>query len=363
MTRRARRVAVPILAACSLLAACEPGQRGSAAGTNAAPGAASPASAGRAQVDSSEALRTRVASSLNGKKIAWVPLALGLPLVEIWTRVMREEAEARGMTLDVRDPNMNTTAALQAVSALIAERPDVLVVHNPNVQLYAKELARAEAVGIVVVQVNMVSNQKTGLYAGVEWTQAGRLLGERIVKACGSGSASSGKVAIVQGEATSSVSLEETQGLLEVLKRDPSIRIVSNQVANWDATKAHDITVNVLQQHPDLCASVGYWGVMQMGAAQAVKSAGKQGQVQVFATGGDGKFDCDAVRDGQITAILAPNTPAQARAIIQFASFMLQSGLPADAVRMADYSRLQWITRDRLDPELCYDWARPAAPA
>lgn len=311
--------------------------------------------------DSSAELRRLVDTALKGKTMAWVPAARGIPLAEIWTQVMRDEAEARGMRLIERDPNWNSTAALQAVSSLISERPDVLVVHNLNVQLYARELARAEAAGIIVIQVNMASNHKTSAYVGADWGEVGRLLGEEMVRACGAGTRTSGKVAIVQGEATSAVSLEQTQAVMAVLSGDAHIRVVSNQAANWDANRAHDITTTVLQQHPDLCATVGFWGVMQAGAAQAVRAAGKQGQVKVYASGGDGKLDCDNVESGLITKFLSYDSPAQSRAIVQFASFMLQSGLPPTAVRMADYSRLHWMEKGKYDPALCYDWTRPGA--
>jgi ribose transport system substrate-binding protein len=229
------------------------------------------------------------------------------------------------------------------------------------VQLYARELARAEAAGIVVIQVNMVSNQKTSAYVGADWKTVGRLLGEEIVRACGNGSGTSGKVAIVQGEATSATSIEQAQGATEALGRDRTIKIVSSQAANWDASKAHDITATVLQQHPDLCATVGFWGVMQAGAAQAVKSAGLQGKVKVYASGGDGKLDCDNVDSGLFTKFLTYDSPSQARDIVQFASFMLQTGLPPSSVRTADYSRLQWMEKGKYDPVLCYDPARVGA--
>ena len=94
---------------------------------------------------------------------------------------------------------------------------------------------------------------------------------------------------------------------------------------------------------------------MQSGAAQAVKSAGKQGQVKVYASGGDGKIDCDNVDSGMITRFLSYDSPAQARVIVQFASFMLQTGLPPSSVRTADYSRLHWMEKGKYDPALCYD--------
>ena len=338
------------------LAGCNGGKSPEGASAGAAPPAASAQdlSGGNSSAD----LHAKAEAALKGKTIAWVPLQLGLPLTDIWTKVMREEAEARGMKFEVRDPNANTTAGLQAVSSLIGEKPDLMVIHNPNVQVYAKELKRAEDAGIPVIQVNMVSNYKTAAYVGADWSEVGRQLGEAIVKDCGTGSGHSGKVAIVQGEITSGTSIDQMQGLAAALEKDKAIKVVSNQAANWDANKAHDITATVLQQNPDLCATVGFWSVMEAGAAQAVKAAGKLGQVKVYASGGEGKVDCDNVDNGLITRLLSYDSPAQAKAIIQLASFILQSGQKADAFRVANYSTLHWMEKGKYDPALCYDWTK-----
>jgi ABC-type sugar transport system substrate-binding protein len=344
----ARRIVVLLLASLAGLCACGRDD-GAARPAGQAPGAAAPAAA------------TAIPSGnvLAGKTIAWVPLAMGVPTTEIWTRVMREEAQARGMKLEVRDPNWNTTAMLQAISSLIAEKPAVLVVHNPDVQLLAKALRQAEDAGIPVIQVNMESNYHTAAYVGADWRQIGRLLGAEAIRQCGAGSGRSGKVAIVQGEQTSGVSIGQMQGLSEAFAHDPSIQVVSNQAANWDASKAHDITATVLQQHPDLCASIGFWSTMEAGAAQAIKAAGKLGEVKVYSAGGEGKFDCEAVDSGLITRMLSWDTPEQARTIVELASFILQSGQPAGAFRSVHYSTLHWMEKGNYDASLCYDWTTP----
>lgn len=298
------------------------------------------------------------ADLLKGKTIAFIPTSLGLPLTEIWTRVMREEAQQRGMRFEVRDPNANTNTGLQILSALIADKPDILVVHNFNVQLYARDLKRAEAAGIPVIQVNMASNYRTASYVGADWEQVGRMMGEDILRECGTGSGKSGKVSIVQGELTSGTSIGQYKGLMAVFAKDKAIQVVSSQAANWDATKAFDITTTVLQQHPDLCATVGFWGVMQAGAAQAVKAAGKLDQVKVYSSGGDGKVDCANVDAGLFYKFLSYDSAQQARAIIQIASLLLQSRLPPDAIRTDNYSSVYWMQKGKYDPALCYDWTR-----
>jgi hypothetical protein len=51
------------------------------------------------------------------------------------------------------------------------------------------------------------------------------------------------------------------------------------------------------------------------------------------------------------------DSPQQARAIIQIASILLQSRLPAGAIRSDNYSSLTWMQKGKYDPALCYDWS------
>ena len=92
----------------------------------------------------------------------------------------------------------------------------------------------------------------------------------------------------------------------EVLNKDPAIKVVSNQAANWDANTALNTTATVIQQHPDLCASVGFWGHRQeSGAAQAIRNAGKIDDVKVYASGEGSQLDCDQVNQGNFYRFLS----------------------------------------------------------
>src|ERR1700760_5153556 len=79
---------------------------------------------------------------LSGKTIAFVPVTMGIDLTEGWAAVMRQQADKLGMKFEVRDPHFSADAGAQAITSLIADKPDVLVVHNPDVQSYARLLKR-----------------------------------------------------------------------------------------------------------------------------------------------------------------------------------------------------------------------------
>jgi ribose transport system substrate-binding protein len=201
----------------------------------------------------------------------------------------------------------------------------------------------------------MVSNYKTDAYVGAGWDQVGRIVGEDVAQACGEGSGTSGKVAVVQGHLNSAASIEQLRGFMSAIEKDPTIKVVSSQAADWDATKANNITATVLQQHPDLCATFGFWGTMQNGAAQAVKAAGKLGQVKVYASGEGARLDCDNIKNGLFYKFLNYSAPNQGRAIMQTVSFLLQSGVEPGKMKLGVYSRPYWMSQDNYNPAMCFD--------
>jgi len=75
-------------------------------------------------------LRADHDKNLKGKTIAFLPIATGVPLMDEWGRVIKTEAEWRGMKFIIRDPALNPAAMQQALTALIDEKPDVTVVQE-----------------------------------------------------------------------------------------------------------------------------------------------------------------------------------------------------------------------------------------
>ena len=47
---------------------------------------------------------------LKGKKVIFVPLAMGFDLTEGWAAIMRRQAKDLGYTFEIRDPNWSTDA-------------------------------------------------------------------------------------------------------------------------------------------------------------------------------------------------------------------------------------------------------------
>ncbi len=299
-------------------------------------------------------LRASFDKAVQGKTIAYLPIALGVPLADEWGYVIKNGAEARGMKFVFRDPNNNPTAMAQALTALVNDKPDVLIVQNPSVTLLMKELKRAEEQGTHVIQMNMSSNYKSDVFVGADWFEVGRLLAEDVVKECGTGSGKSGKVQIVQGELTAAASVDQIAGIMSVFNKDKAIKVVSNQAANWDPNTALNITATVIQQNPDLCASVGFWGIMEQGAAQAIRNAGKINDVKIYASGEGSQLDCDELNKGDFYKFLSYTSDLQGHAVVDAISFLLEDGEKAGTRHRELYTHLIWLDKNNAKGGNCF---------
>src|SRR6187402_2048900 len=116
---------------------------------------------------------TSAGTNIAGKKVIFIPIAMGISLTEGWARRMKEDAALHGYTLEIRDPAFSSSAMAELLAKAISEKPDVLVVHNPTVQLLARQIKQAESEGIKVLQINLQSNQPSAAFVGANWTRIG----------------------------------------------------------------------------------------------------------------------------------------------------------------------------------------------
>jgi ribose transport system substrate-binding protein len=299
--------------------------------------------------------------TFKGKKVAFVPIAMGFDLAQAWSSQLAKQAEELGYSYVVRDPNWSTEAGAQALTQLIAEKPDLIVVHSPDIQSYARLLKQAEAAGIYTLQVNMKSAYVSEGYVGSDYNGLGELAANLIVKQCGQGSGKSGKVSIVQGVLTGGASVYQIEGVERVFKQHPEIKVVSNQAADWDASKAKAITQTVLQQNPDLCGVIGFWDGMDIGVGAAVKEAGKTGDVYVVTSGGGSTSACENVNNGTFSALISYNAMAQGRDLNTLIKALFETKPKPGTVKVIDYSPLTVLTKDSVKPDSC--WALPTTTA
>lgn len=296
----------------------------------------------------------QIQDTLKGKKVAWLPESLSFSLVSEWTRVMKEQFEKDGIEFIVRDPNADPQRGSEILSAYINEKPDLLLIHNPNVQLYARQLEQATQAGIPVVQVNMVSNFKTDAFIGVNSVELGRLEARRAVELC-----KGKKVALMKGSVTSSYSLDITAGVKEVLAEHPDIELVSEQTAGlWDPKGAYDVATTVIQQHPDLCAYMGQWEPMDAAIAKAAEAAGKKpGDIKIMTVGGGDPIACEYIKNEMFDTFFDYQSTLQGQEYVDLVRTVLQqraAGIDTAAARIGIFTPIKRVTKETIAEGDCY---------
>ncbi|MDE2362928.1 MAG: sugar ABC transporter substrate-binding protein [Hyphomicrobiales bacterium] len=320
--------------------------KAAAFGIGATAFALSPAAA---QKGLDEPFQQQFTAALAGKTVGYIPVSMNFDLTEGWFAGLKKELEPYGVKVIVRDPNWSTNAGAQALTTLIGEKPAAIVVHNPDVQTYAKLLKRAEDEGIHIIQINMGSVYRSDVFVGANWIEIGEKDTEAVVNAC---KGKSNKIAVVQGALSAAASAYTLKGVENVLAKHPEIKVVSSQAADWDAAKAKAVTQTVLKQNPDLCGIVGFWDGMDIGTAAAIKEAGLTGKVFLATSGGgERKGACELVKNGSFDLDLSYDVPTQAAQMAGMVKWLISSGVKAGSTKGSIYTTLIPITKDNASVE------------
>ena len=293
--------------------------------------------------------------ALQGKRVVMVPMAMGFDLAQGWAAYLKREVEGWGGTFETRDPNWDTNAGAQAITDLISggQKPDVLVVHSPDLNSYSKLLKKAQKEGIYVVLVDNPMNYPADAFVGSDWDRLGQLEAEAVVKGCGENS--SKKIGLVQGDAANASSIYQYNGIMKVLDKHPDFKVVAKPFSNWDPTTSRNVTTTMLQQNPDICGIIDFWDGDATGASAAIHDAKLDGKVFLVTTGGGETVDCKALEDGTYGAVVMTDLAHQSRDMNAIIKYLLQSGQPAGTSKTYIYTLEKATTKADLKPDTCWD--------
>ena len=297
---------------------------------------------------------TPYSEALKGKRVVLIPMAMGFDLAQGWAAYLKREVEGWGGTFETRDPNWDVNAHAQAITDIISgdQKPDVLVIHSPDMNSFSKLLKKAQAEGIYVVLVDNPMNFPADAFVGSNWYHLGQLEAEAAVKAC---EGKSKKIGLVQGDAANASSIYQYNGIKQVLDQHSDFKIVAEPFSNWDPTNSKNVTTTMLQQNPDICAIIDFWDGDATGAAAAIKDAKLDGKVALVTTGGGEAVDCKALEDGTFEAVVMTELAGQSRDMNAVIKFLLQSGQKPGTSKTYIYTLEKATTKADLKPSTCWD--------
>jgi ribose transport system substrate-binding protein len=186
------------------------------------------------------------------------------------------------------------------IEAAISRKPDGLCVSSLDPATNAQMLDEALKAGLNVLTFNATAGPKYPFVGRNKDVEDGYTLAKYVAQHIGK----KGNVAILLGSLTAPEHQGRVQGFKKALAEYPNMKLVFEQPDNDNLEEAVSVTESALQAHPDLNAILACNASNPIGAARAVKNAGKAGKIVI------GGFDnlpetLEFVKDGTILATMA----------------------------------------------------------
>jgi ribose transport system substrate-binding protein len=169
------------------------------------------------------------------------------------------------------------------VEQMVAQGVDAIVIAPADSRALVPALAKAQRQGIVVVNIDNKLDSETLKQAGVAIPFVGpdnRAGAKTVGAALAARLQREDKVAILEGIPTAFNAQQRRLGFEDAM-RDGGMTVVAVQSAHWEQGEANTIAAAMLREHPDLKAVLASNDNMALGAAAAVRQAGKSDKVFV----------------------------------------------------------------------------------
>lgn len=247
------------------------------------------------------------------RRIAVVVSTLNNPWFVVLAENARDRANGLGYEATVFDSQNDPAKESQHFDNLISSGYRAVLFNCTDAKGSIANVRRAKAAGIPVFCMDReieasdaaVSQILSDNYSGCV------ALGQYFVEQVGE----KGKYVELLGLVADTNTWNRSKGFHSVVDRFPGLKMVAQQSAEFDRTKALEVLEAILQANPDIDAVFCGNDAMAMGAYQALLAAGKAGKVKVF--GFDGADDVvKAVAEGKIAATVMqfPKTMARTAA-------------------------------------------------
>ncbi|WP_422935559.1 substrate-binding domain-containing protein [Sinomonas sp. P47F7] len=214
---------------------------------------------------------------------------------------IKDEAKKKGYDVDITSANNDSSAQIKQVNDLLTKQIGALIFTSQDSTAAAAGVRAANQAQVPVIAVDQrpESGQgKLSTYIATDSVKAAHDLCTWMFKQIGG----QGELAILHGVLGSTAEIQRTQGCQNALKENPGVKVVAEDTANWDETKAFKATQNILTAHPNVKAVFGESDAMSLGASKAAKESGKT----IFSVGIDGfPTMFDGVASGLTQATMA----------------------------------------------------------
>lgn len=221
-----------------------------------------------------------------------------------WVRELKEHPAVKDGTvqLTVFDGNYDALTQNNQIETMVTQHYDAIIFVPIDTKAGVGAVARAQESNVLVIASNTKVASANVPFIGNDDIEGGRLQAQAMVdKLQGKGT-----VAIIQGPIGQSAQIDRQKGEIEVLLKNPQIKVIEMKTANWSRAEALTLTEDWLNAHPKggISGIIAQNDDMALGALQAVKSRGLSPD-DLPITAIDGMPDAiQAAKKGEVTTFL-----------------------------------------------------------
>jgi ribose transport system substrate-binding protein len=209
----------------------------------------------------------------------------------------KADSELNDLSVEFRIPSDGTAAEQKrVVDDLLAKGVQGIAISPVDPDNQTQLINDTASKVLVVTQDSDAPNSNRAFYVGTDNVAAGRQAGQLIKEALPQG----GKIMLFVGKLDARNAQERGQGIREALQGS-NIEIIDTRTDDTDRVRAKSNVSDTLVRYPEVAALVGLWSYNGPAILNAVREAGKAGQVKIIA------FDEEdetlaGVREGSIFA-------------------------------------------------------------
>ena len=229
---------------------------------------------------------------------------------------MKAAAEKEGMEIEFVDAKEDIAKQMNQIENFVTQGKDVIIV--VPVDTSAAEPMTNTAITndtkIIYVNRNPGNLPDGAYYVGSEEKKAGIMQMEYLAEKIGG----KGNILILMGKLDNEGTIKRTEGVEEIAKKYPDIKILDKQTGLWQRADGMIKTENWINKFGnDITAIVSNNDDMALGAVQALKDAGKKG---IYILGVDATPDgLAALEAGEISATIFQDADGQGGGAIEVA--------------------------------------------
>ncbi len=215
------------------------------------------------------------------------------------------------LSIQFQDAQGDIGKQISQVQNFVSQHVDAIIVVPVDTSATKRITAAATAAGIPLVYVNRKPDEKTlppkVAVVASDDVLAGRLQMTALAKAMGG----HGNLVILLGDLANNSTQGRTAGVKEVLRQNPGIKLIEEQTANWERTKAIDLMNNLISKGDKINGVAANNDEMALGAVIAFQQDGiKPGSVAIG--GVDATADgIAALRKGELAVTVFQNAKGQ----------------------------------------------------